>query len=75
MLNEKDRLDLSPNQVKQADAQKRVDDVVAKARQAAAAARKAAATASILAALSMLIGAFIACAAAALGGRERDLHP
>ncbi|HSY08503.1 MAG TPA: hypothetical protein VK820_08200 [Steroidobacteraceae bacterium] len=61
--------------ISQADAQKRVDDVVAKARQAAEAARKAAATASILAALSMLIGAFIACAAAALGGRERDLHP
>lgn len=61
--------------ISQADAQKRVDDVVANARQAAEAARKAAATASILAALSMLIGAFIACAAAALGGRERDLHP
>jgi hypothetical protein len=68
--------------IAQPDAQKRVDDVVAqvnaaetKAQQAANAARKAAATASILAALSMLIGAFIACAAAALGGRERDLHP
>src|SRR3984957_13152866 len=68
--------------IAQADAEKRVDDVVAqvnaaqtKARQAADAARKAAATASILTALSMLIGAFIACAAAALGGRERDLHP
>jgi len=64
------------------DAEKRVDDVVAqmnaaetKARQAADAARKAAAKASILTALSMLIGAFIACSAAALGGQERDLHP
>jgi hypothetical protein len=68
--------------IAQPDAERRVDDVVAqlntaetKARQAADAARKAAATASILAALSMLIGAFIACAAAALGGQERDLHP
>lgn len=65
-----------------ADAEKRVDDAVAqlnaaetKARQAADAARKAAATASILTALSMLIGAFIASTAAALGGKERDLHP
>ena len=68
--------------IAQPEAEKRVDDVVAqlnaaetKARQAADAARKAAATASILTALSMLIGAFIACAAAALGGMERDLHP
>jgi len=68
--------------IAQPDAQRRVDDVVAqlnaaemKARQAADSARKAAATASVLTALSMLIGAFIACAAAALGGQERDLHP
>ena len=64
------------------DAQKRVDDVIAqvnaadlKARQAADSARKAAAKASILIALAMLIGAFIASAASALGGHERDLHP
>lgn len=63
----------------QADAEKRVDDVIAqenaaatKARQAADAARKAAARLSILTALSMLIGAFIACVAAAVGGRRRD---
>jgi hypothetical protein len=68
--------------IAQPEAEKRVDDVVAqmnaaetKARQAADAARKAAATASILTALSMLIGAFIASTAAALGGKERDLHP
>jgi hypothetical protein len=68
--------------IAQPEAEKRVDDVVAqlnaaetKARQAADSARKAAATASILTALSMLIGAFIASAAAALGGKERDLHP
>jgi hypothetical protein len=66
----------------QEDAQKRVDDVIAqvkatdlKAREVADAARKAAAKASILTALAMLIGAFIASAAAALGGHERDLHP
>jgi hypothetical protein len=68
--------------ISQDEAQKRVDDAMAqlkaaelKARQAADAARKAAAKAAILTALAMLIGAFIACAAAALGGRERDLHP
>ena len=46
-----------------------------KIRQAADAARKAAATTSIFLALSMVIGAFIASAAAALGGRLRDSHP
>ena len=66
----------------QAEAEQRVNAVVSqvkaaevKARQAADAARKAAATTSIFTALAMLIGAFIACIAAALGGRERDLHP
>lgn len=68
--------------ISQPEAEQRVDAVVgqikaaeAKTRQAADAARKAAATTSIFTALSMLIGAFIACVAAALGGRERDLHP
>jgi hypothetical protein len=63
----------------QADAEKRVDDVIAKAkaaetkaRQIADATRKAGAYLSIFTALSMLIGAFIAAAAAALGGRHRD---
>jgi hypothetical protein len=61
------------------DAEKRVDDVIAqekaaemKARQAADAARKAGAYLSIFTALSMLVGAFIACVAAALGGQQRD---
>ncbi len=64
------------------EAQKRVDDLVAaqkaaatRARQAADEARQAGATTSIFMGLSMLIGAFIAAAAAALGGRLRDLHP
>jgi hypothetical protein len=68
--------------VSEAEAQKRVNDIIAaekaaeiKAREAADAARKAAATTSVFMALSMLIGAFIASASAALGGRVRDLHP
>jgi hypothetical protein len=63
----------------QADSEKRVDDVIAqekavevKARQAADATRKAGAYLSIFTALSMLVGAFIACVAAALGGQQRD---
>jgi hypothetical protein len=67
--------------ISQQEAQKRVDTAIAqaqtadiKARQAADTARKAAAEASIFTALSMLVGAFIACVAAALGGQRRDLH-
>ena len=63
----------------QTDAVKRVDEVIAqvsaaevKARQTADAARKAGAYLSIFMALSMLVGAFIACIAAALGGQQRD---
>ncbi len=41
-------------------------------RKAADSARKAGAYLSIFTGLSMLIGAFIACAAAALGGQHRD---
>ncbi len=64
-----------------ADAQKRVDDVIArakaaevKAKQAADTARKAAAEFAIFTALSLVIGAFIASAAAAYGGSLRDEH-
>jgi hypothetical protein len=63
------------------DAQKRVDDVIAreqaaevKGKQTADAARKAAAELAIFTALSMMIGAFIASAAAAYGGSLRDEH-
>jgi hypothetical protein len=63
------------------EAQKRVDNAIAqakaadlKARDLADKARKAAAETSIFTALSMLVGAFIACIAAALGGQRRDLH-
>jgi hypothetical protein len=38
-------------------------------------ARHEAAVGAILTALSMLVGAFVASVAAALGGRRRDLHP
>jgi hypothetical protein len=65
--------------ISQADAQKRVDDTIAgakdaevKARQTADAARKATATFAIFTALSLLIGAFVAMAAAAFGGNVRD---
>lgn len=63
----------------EADAKTRVDAVLAKAQdakvkaqQAADTARKASATFALLGALSLVIGAFIASAAAALGGRQRD---
>ena len=67
--------------ISQPDAQKRVDDVIArekaaelKVKQAADAARKATAQLAIFTAISMLIGAFIASAAAAYGGGLRDEH-
>ena len=66
----------------QVDAQQRVSQFAArmeelqvKAKAAADAARQAAADLSIYMALSLLIGAFIACVSAALGGRLRDEHP
>lgn len=61
------------------DARARVDAVIARveeakvqAQQAADTARKAGATFALLGALSLVVGAFIASAAAALGGRQRD---
>lgn len=63
----------------EADAKARVDAVLAKteeakvkAQEAADAARKASATFALLGALSLVIGAFIASVAAALGGSQRD---
>lgn len=70
-----------PNQrgLSQADAKARVDAIIVKvkdakvkAQQAADTARKASATFALLGALSLVVGAFIASAAAALGGRQRD---
>ena len=51
---------------------KQIDDAKVAAKQAADKARKTAATTALLGSLSLLIGAFIASAAAALGGRQRD---
>ncbi|MDG4882768.1 hypothetical protein [Mesorhizobium sp. WSM4884] len=63
----------------EADAAKRVDTVITgvddaknKAKAAADTARKASATFALVGALSMVVGAFIASVAAALGGRQRD---
>jgi hypothetical protein len=65
--------------ISQDEAQKRVDDVIAKAqqaaektREAAEAARKAARNLAFFTAFSMLIGAFIAGVAAKIGGHHRD---
>jgi len=62
-----------------ADAQERVTDVlnrenaaIVKAKQVADASRKAASGAAIYTFVSLLIGAFIACVAGAIGGRLRD---
>jgi hypothetical protein len=62
-----------------ADAQQRVDDVFgqidqakAKAKETADEARKAGITTTLLMVLSLVVGAFVASAAAALGGRRRD---
>jgi len=64
-----------------ADAQARVQDVLnqeqaalAKAKQAADTARKTSATAAIYLFVSLLIGAFIASVAGAIGGRLRDTY-
>jgi hypothetical protein len=66
----------------QADAEKRVNDVLAQAkaavdeaRAAADAARKAAAYFSLWIFISLLIGAFCASYAATIGGRQRDRVP
>jgi hypothetical protein len=55
-----------------AEAEQRVDQVVAAAKQAADEARKTAALAAIMTALSLLVGAFIAAVAGGLGGSYRD---
>ena len=61
--------------ISQTEARRRVDDTIGRMHEAADAARRTAATTSLVTALSMLVGAFIACVAAALGGRRRDAHP
>jgi hypothetical protein len=61
--------------VSETEAERRVNDGITQMRAAADAARRNAELASIFSALAMLVGAFIACVSAALGGRLRDLHP
>ena len=56
----------------QSDAEKRVSEVIAAARQAADTARKAAAHLLLWIFLALLIGAFCASYAATIGGRQRD---
>jgi hypothetical protein len=51
---------------------KEIDEARVAAQEAADTARKSASASALLGALSLFIGAFIACAAAALGGRQRD---
>ena len=58
--------------ISQSEAAQRVDTFINNSKSAVDSARKVASAVSIVTAISMLIGAFIACAAAALGGRERD---
>ena len=65
--------------ISQADAEKRVNEAIAKAkdaelkaRQAADTARKVAATAAFFTAFAMLVGAFIAAVAATIAGHRRD---
>ncbi len=65
----------------QDEARIRVDQIItevkaaeSKTQEVADTARKAGATLAIFTGLAMLIGAFIACVAAALGGQRRDIH-
>lgn len=51
---------------------KRIEDAKVQAQAAADTARKAASTAALLGALSLLVGAFIASVAGAIGGSQRD---
>lgn len=50
----------------------RIEAAKVAAQEATDKARKAAATTALVGAISLLVGAFISCAAAALGGRQRD---
>ena len=57
-----------------ADAANRVDASIAEVRKNADALRKSASATSVFTALAMLVGAFIASVAAAIGGQQRDEH-
>jgi len=57
-----------------ADASTRVNEVVAQGQEQIETARKAATKTSLYVFFSMLLGAFIACVAGAVGGRQRDSY-
>jgi hypothetical protein len=61
--------------ISDADAQRRVDEEITQMKAAADTARRSSEMTAIFAALAMVVGAFIACVSAALGGRVRDMHP
>ena len=57
-----------------AEAGRRVDAVLTQAKADTEKARKTASAASVYTFFSLMIGAFIACVAGAIGGRQRDLY-
>jgi hypothetical protein len=59
--------------ISQADAERRVDTFVKETQEKADKASKTTASIALFTFLSMLVGAFIASVAAALGGRQRDI--
>lgn len=74
-----DQLVAARSGLSEADAKARTDAILARieaakksAQETADKARKVAATTAFMGAFSLLIGAFIACVAAALGGKQRD---
>jgi hypothetical protein len=67
-----DRLVMARTGLNQLDADKRVSDVFARAKQTAEAVRKASARALLWAFVALLIGAFCASFAATIGGAQRD---
>lgn len=69
------RLVAAQTGVSEAEAERRVNDDITQMKAAADSARRDAERAAIFSALAMLVGAFIACVSAALGGRLRDSHP
>ena len=58
--------------ISQAEAEQRVDALVTHSKETLNTVRKATSATALFTALSMLVGAFIACTAAALGGQWRD---
>ena len=72
MVADRTGLSVPDAEARVAQVVERIEAAKTRAKEAADEARKAAATLSLFIALSLVIGAFIAAAAAALGGRQRD---